>query len=202
MRERYGNISGRRHPEGARWATPANALTGIRLAAAPALAVAIGHDAAATAAALFTLAVATDLADGPLARRRGEVSPLGGLLDHASDALLCTCGLAALAARGVLTPLLPLLVALAFLQYTWDSRVVRGHSLRASPLGRWNGVAYYVMVGIPVVRDALGVAWPGAGLVAALAWALVASTLVSMAQRARVSALRDRLSGTRGGDAR
>jgi len=206
MWEKDGNISGRRRPEGARWATPANALTGVRLAAAPALAAAIVCDAAATAAALFALAVATDLADGPLARRRGEVSPLGGLLDHASDALLCTSGLAALAARGVLTPLLPLLVALAFLQYTWDSRVVRGQRLRASSLGRWNGVAYYVMVGIPVVRDALGVAWPGAGLVAALAWALVASTLVSMADRVRVatrlSARADRRSGTPGRGAR
>jgi len=181
--------AGRRRSSGTRWATFANTLTGVRLAATPALAAAIVHDAAATAAALFALAVATDLADGPLARRRGEVSPLGGFLDHASDALLCTCGLAALAARDVLTPLLPVLVALAFLQYTWDSRVVRGQSLRTSSLGRWNGVAYYVMVGIPVVRDALGVAWPGAGLVAALAWALVASTLVSMADRTRSARL-------------
>lgn len=169
----------------ARWGTTANALTGIRMAAAPALGVAVWCGAEATAAALFALAVASDLADGPLARRRGEVSALGGVLDHASDALLCTCGLAALAARGVLTPLLPVLVALAFLQYVWDSRAARGRALRPSTLGRWNGIAYYVMVGIPVVRDALGLAWPGPALVAALAWALAASTLVSMADRLR-----------------
>jgi hypothetical protein len=42
-----------------------------------------------------------------------------------------------------------------------------------------------VLLGIPVVRDGLRVGWPGAALVSALGWALVASTLVSMAQRLR-----------------
>ena len=35
---------------------------------------------------LFVVAVATDLADGRVARRRGEVTPLGGFADHAVDA--------------------------------------------------------------------------------------------------------------------
>ena len=165
------------------WRTAANALTLLRLATAPALAAAILHGAWWTATALFWLAVATDFADGALARRRSETSSLGGLLDHATDAFFCTVGLAALAARGTLTPLLPLLVAAAFTQYTLDSRAVRGRPLRASRLGRWNGIAYYVMVAIPVIRDALGWSWPGPGLVAFFAWALVVATLVSMADR-------------------
>jgi phosphatidylglycerophosphate synthase len=163
--------------------TSANALTGLRLAAAPALAAAIGADAHLAAALLFALAVATDFADGALARRRGATSRLGGFFDHATDALFVTLGLSALAVRGELTPLLPLLVALAFTQYALDSRVVEGRALRASPLGRWNGLAYYVLLGIPVVRDALGLGWPPRALVAALAIALVASTLASMAMR-------------------
>ena len=116
------------------------------------------------AAVLFVLAVATDFADGALARRRGVTSRLGGLFDHATDALFVTLGLSALAARGELTPILPLLVALAFTQYALDSRVVEGRALRASPLGRWNGIAYYVLLGIPVVRDALGLGWPSGAL--------------------------------------
>jgi phosphatidylglycerophosphate synthase len=161
----------------------ANALTGVRLAAAPALAAAIAGGAYAPAAALFAIAIATDFADGAVARRRGESTRLGGFLDHATDALFVTCGLAALAAGGQLTAVLPVLVAVAFTQYALDSRVAAGGALRGSALGRWNGIAYYVMLGIPVIRDALGLAWPPGGLVAALAWALVASTLVSIAAR-------------------
>ena len=59
--------------------------------------------------------------------------------------------------------------------------------LRPSRLGHWNGVAYYVIVAVPVMRDALGLAWPGAALVQAFGWLLVASTLVSMADRLRVA---------------
>ena len=48
----------------------------------------------------------------------------------------------------------------------------------------WNGIFYFVMIGIPVCRDALAIGWPGPGLVTAIGWALVASTVVSMADRA------------------
>jgi phosphatidylglycerophosphate synthase len=168
----------------ARWLTLANALTAIRLLAAPACAVAILDGAAVAAAALFALAVVTDLADGPVARRRGEVSALGGLLDHSSDAIFVSLGLAALAFQGQVPALLPLLVILAFFQYVLDSNTLAGHPLRASWLGRWNGIAYFVLLGIPVIRDVLGLAWPGDGWVVALGWGLVASTLVSMGNRA------------------
>jgi phosphatidylglycerophosphate synthase len=169
---------------GTRWNTRANALTLARAACAPPLALSIagGHDLAA--AGLFAFAVASDLADGRLARRWGEVSPLGGLLDHASDALCVTAGLGALAHSGEIPLALPWLVAAAFLQYVFDSRAAGGRELRASPLGRWNGIAYFVLVGVPVVRDAAGLAWPGTPLVRALAWLLVASTLASMGDRA------------------
>lgn len=165
--------------------TPANALTLVRLVAAPLAALAILRPAPGVALALFALGAATDLLDGPLARRRGEASALGGVLDHATDATFVTLGLAACAARGIVPALLPLLVAAAFLQYTLDSRVVRGLPLRASALGRWNGIAYFVLLGVPVVRDGLGIGWPPDGLVWALGVGLVATTVLSMAFRAR-----------------
>jgi len=170
-------------PHVRRWLNPANAVTGLRLVMAPACAWAIGTDASGVALTLFCLAVVSDFADGPLARRRGEASPLGGLLDHATDATFVTLGLAALSARGDVPWLLPCLVALAFVQYTLDSRALRGRNLRASALGRWNGIAYFVLLGIPVVRDGLALPWPGDGLIRLLAWALVVSTLLSIANR-------------------
>jgi cardiolipin synthase len=169
---------------GSRWVTRANALTALRLAAAPALAAAIAGGAAGAAALLFALAVASDLLDGRVARRFGESSPLGGLLDHASDAIFVTAGLGALACRGEVPALLAPLVAAAFLQYVLDSRALAGRRLRTSALGRANGVAYFVLLGIPIARDGLGLAAPGSRSVRGLGWALAAATLVSMADRA------------------
>jgi hypothetical protein len=85
----------------------------------------------------------------------------------------------------VLPAALPVLIACAFLQYAFDSRLTAARGLRRSALGRWNGISYYAIVGTPVVRDALGLAWPGTGLLMALGWVLVASTAVSMGDRLR-----------------
>jgi phosphatidylglycerophosphate synthase len=170
-------MSTRRH-----WLTRANVLSLARLLLAPPLAAAILRGKPGAAALVFALAVATDLADGPLARRRGEVSPLGALVDHAADASFVAVGCAALAARGAVTPLLPALIAAAFAQYALGSDA-SGGGPRASALGRWNGIGYYAALGLPLARDALGLGWPGHGLVRGLGWGLVASTLLSMLGR-------------------
>lgn len=170
-------------PVSARWRTRANALTALRLLAAPLLALAIYRGHAGVAHLLFWMAVGTDLLDGRVARRYGEATPLGGLLDHATDATLVSAGLLAVAWSGEIPIWLPPLVVAAFLQYTFDSRALAGRPLRASQLGRWNGVAYFVLLGIPVVRDGLGLGWPPGSWTLALGWALVVTTLVSMADR-------------------
>jgi phosphatidylglycerophosphate synthase len=151
--------------------------------AAPILAVAILRGADGVALIVFAAAVLTDFLDGPVARRTGGASSLGGLLDHATDAAFVTTGNAALSCTGEVPQLLPWLIAAAFLQYVLDSRLAAGRSLRPSFLGRWNGVAYYVVLGIPVVRDGLGLGWPDTAVVGAIGWALVASTVISMLHR-------------------
>ncbi|HVP28764.1 MAG TPA: CDP-alcohol phosphatidyltransferase family protein [Myxococcota bacterium] len=164
--------------------TLANLVTLARLAAAPLLAADVQARFHASCGLLFVYAVATDLVDGRLARRRGEASRLGGLFDHATDAIFVATGLGALAKLGLLTPLLPALVLLSFLQYVVDSRVHRGLPLRASSLGRVNGISYYVLLGTVLIRDALALGGPSDRAVAFLAWTLVATTVVSMADRA------------------
>lgn len=168
------------------WLTWANALTLARLVSAPVLAWAIVGERHGLALALFVAACASDFADGGLARRLDQTSALGGLLDHATDATLMVTGLGALAVRGLAPTLLPLLVAAAFLQYVWDSRAAAGRPLRPNPIGRWNGLAYYVLLGTPLVRDAVGAPWPWDTLVWAVGWMLVASTGLSMIQRFRM----------------
>lgn len=176
--------------------TRATALSLVRLALAPALwwSISIGRFDLATL--VFWLAVATDFTDGWVARRYAEVTPLGGAIDHAVDAAFVVTGTLALACVGLLPLALPPLIALAFLQYTADSRAFAAQGLRPSRLGRWNGIGYYVIVAVPIVRDTLGLIWPEPGLVMALGWLLVASTLLSMLDRFRWFVLARRAPGS------
>ncbi len=132
-------------------------------------------------ALLLAVAIATDLADGRVARARGTASPLGRALDHGADFLFVVTGLAAAAVRGALPGVLPVLVALAFAQYVVDSLFAHGvRQLRMSGLGRANGILYFVpLVGDVLVRLGL----PAAPLVRAIAWALALTTLASMLDR-------------------
>ena len=140
--------------------TWSNALTVTRLAMIPCFVCALIGEAFGLAFVLFWAAVASDVADGRLARARGEVSAFGGLLDHATDAAFVTAGLGALAAEGAVPIALPFLVPAAFVQYVLDSKSLTGRALRTSVLGRWNGILYFVPTGVVVVRETLGLAWP------------------------------------------
>ena len=168
--------------------TPANALTLLRLLSALPFVLAVRADSPLLASLIFAFAALSDFADGRIARRRGEISPFGGFLDHAVDATFVSAGAAAQASVGTLPSALAPLIAIAFMQYVLDSQLTRSRGLRGSPLGHWNGIAYYVIVAVPVVRDALGLGWPAAGLVRALGWALAVSTLLSISDRLRLFA--------------
>ena len=171
-----------RHVRGIPWA---NLLSLSRLALAPVCAWAIVDASWLLALVCLVVAVATDFLDGPLARRRGEVTRLGGVLDHASDATFVSVGLAALAVLGLVPWVLPFLVVLAFTQYTLDSRVLAGEFLRASLLGRYNGIAYFVVLGIPIVRNSMSIPFPSDTLLRVFAWVVAVSTVISMADRLR-----------------
>ena len=165
------------------WFTWANVLTSLRLVAAIPLYYSIEANAWWAAAALFWLAVASDLVDGRVARARGESSPLGGFLDHGTDATFVVSGLLALSNSGQVAWLLPFVVGAAFFQYMFDSNALAGQPLRASALGRWNGILYFVPVGVVVTRECLSLTIVSDSLVLAASWALVLTTLLSMADR-------------------
>jgi phosphatidylglycerophosphate synthase len=163
----------------------AHALTAARVLLALPFAVLMSRAsarAAALAAVVLAAAIATDLLDGPVARRRRTASAAGRAFDHAADCLFVTTGLAGAAARGAVPWLLPLLVVLAFAQYVADSHWLhRERTLRMSALGRWNGILYFVPLGADVMARA---ALPSlAPLVTGFAWMLVATTIVSMGER-------------------
>jgi phosphatidylglycerophosphate synthase len=156
-----------------------------------------GGDAALVAAACFVVAVATDLLDGALARRLGTAGARGRTLDHTADFLFVVAGLLGAASRGALPLSLPIVVSLAFAQYVVDSLLLEGRAqLRMSPLGRWNGVLYFVpAAGDILVRLGIGLLSPA---VVALSWALVFTTLASMGERGwRSWNLRQKAPGSR-----
>ena len=127
---------------------------------------------------------ADDNRDGRLARRLGQTSPIGMMLDHGADALFVTVLGAALARMGLLPVWLSMLIALAFIQYAVDSRLLRERGFRPSRLGRWNGIAYYVVEGVALGAAALPVPSFIALLAHGFAWFLIATTIVSMGERA------------------
>lgn len=166
-------------------ATWANALTALRLGITFPLMWSIIQNDWGIAALLFTIAVLTDYFDGPLARRYGQAAAFGGFADHATDALFVTCACTALAMVDYIPVILPCIIPIAFVQYTFDSRVLKGQSLRPNPLGRINGIAYYVIPGAVIGGHVLSIWNYLAAATAAFAWLLIVSTVVSMALRAR-----------------
>jgi CDP-diacylglycerol--glycerol-3-phosphate 3-phosphatidyltransferase len=165
----------------------ANALTGVRVVLIVPFTLLMLHDdrsSALLAGLVLLTAIATDVLDGVVARRRGAASAGGGLFDHTADCLFVTAGLAAGAARGVVPWLLPVLVAAAFAQYVVDSYWIhRQPALRTSALGRCNGILYFA----PLAGDVLARAGAGAvrPAVTTLAWVLVGTTVLSMGERLR-----------------
>jgi CDP-diacylglycerol--glycerol-3-phosphate 3-phosphatidyltransferase len=165
------------------WLTWANLLTGMRLVSLPIIVYTLLQQIWLAAALLFALAVITDIYDGKIARKLNQTSPLGGLFDHATDALFVSTCCACLAFLDKINVWLPGLIILAFVQYMLDSKALAGVALRMSLIGRNNGIAYYVLVGVVIGAELLN--WnmllTSAGY---FAWLLVLSTMVSMSDRA------------------
>ena len=164
----------------------ANVLTAVRLLLAVPLAYLLrsaSPSAAVVAAIAMVVAIATDLADGPLARRTGTATAFGGLFDHTTDCLFVVAGMLGGRALGI-PVVLPVLVAAAFLQYAVDSYWLH-RQLRGSRLGRYNGILYFFPpCGVILIRLGLAFLQP---VLVVLCWLLVVSTLMSMTERVRLS---------------
>jgi CDP-diacylglycerol--glycerol-3-phosphate 3-phosphatidyltransferase len=173
----------------------ANVLTAVRLLLiAPfAFFMAKGDQCSAIFALVaWSVALASDFLDGPIARRKGTVTPFSGTFDHTSDFLFVTCGLFAGAYRGVFPWILPVLIVAAFAQYFIDSYWIhRQAKLRGSKLGRYNGMLYFVPLCMDILIR-LGVRFLQP-LLTILVWLLVLSTVVSMGHRLMFRSLPEQL---------
>lgn len=162
--------------------TLANSLSLLRLIIAPLAAWVTISGWWFTASFLLLIAIFSDLLDGQIARKKGQESSLGGLLDHSCDAILVVVLLFALNKTHEIPLLLPILIIGSFLQYVLDSKALYGHKLRTSFLGRSNGVAYYVLPSLCIFSESLEINQPDKFFIIC-AWILIASTLTSMSER-------------------
>jgi phosphatidylglycerophosphate synthase len=161
-----------------------NVLSLSRVVLAFPTAVALVQGSAVVTVLLFTSAIVTDVIDGRIARRRHQTSSLGTLIDHGADATFVTV----LCATGVwlkaLPTALPALILIAFLQYALDARGSAGGEVRGSTLGRWNGIAYFVLAGALVGVHFFTADSALSKVLYALGWVLIFTTLVSIIERA------------------
>ena len=169
----------------------ANLLTGLRLLLVAPVAWAFalpGSLPALLLLALIFIAITTDYYDGIVARKTGSASASGMLFDHSTDFIFVTSSLAGAAYAGLISPLLPALIVVAFSQYVLDSYFLfRQKRLRMSFLGRWNGIFYFVPLVVIAVADLPGFETIETfllELVAVFGFGLIATTIASIFDRA------------------
>jgi CDP-diacylglycerol---glycerol-3-phosphate 3-phosphatidyltransferase len=126
-----------------------NALTISRfvLAAAWIVLARVAPDAFPAFAALAVVAAVTDFIDGRVARRLGVAHDAGGWLDSIADVTFVLAALGCYASARQLPWSIPLLIALSFGQYTFDSVWLhRADAPVRSRLGHWGGIINYALV--------------------------------------------------------
>lgn len=162
----------------------ANGLTVVRLLVSPFSMWCILEGQFVLSGTVFVFAVLSDVFDGIAARRWGNPNRIGGILDHSADFVFVTSTLFALAMIGKVPLVLPILVFVAFAQYVLDSRVFQREKLIPSKLGRWNGISYFVLVGIVIGENAFNFDWvSNLWIRQTFSWVLITSTLFSMGER-------------------
>ena len=100
----------------------ANCISSLRLLMAPALVYLLWQELFLWSLLLMLGALISDVADGAVARKLNQVTNIGGLLDHGSDALLVLSGLTVFA---------------CLWRYSVGATHPRSHRIRSVCLGLW-----------------------------------------------------------------
>src|SRR5262245_11632471 len=133
---------------------------------------------------VWGIAALSDYVDGPLARRRSEVSLAGAILDNVADVTFVLGGLAAASALGLVSWIVPVSIGLSAGAYAAASTRPRQETaLARSRLGHWAGVVNYVCLGVVTGS----VAWPDDR------WRLVLETAAAATAGLNLAAVGSRL---------
>jgi len=132
------------------------------------------------ALAVFLAAAATDFVDGYLARRWGQITTVGTLLDPIADKLLVSAALVSLVQISRVSPWIVILIigrefAVSGLR---SIAAVAGYTIEASELGKTKMVAQVAGIALVIA----GIHWPALVPWSAWAmWAVVAFGIISAA---------------------
>ena len=151
--------------------TVPNVISAFRIAMIPVfVALILDEDTTTAGLIVFGVVVATDWVDGTIARRTGQVSDLGKVLDPVADRLAIAAGIIALAIRGVfpvwaaaailVRDVVVLVVGLVVLtrrhvtiEVRWIGKVATFSLMVAVPAISWGAL------GLPLAAAATAVGW-------------------------------------------
>jgi CDP-diacylglycerol--glycerol-3-phosphate 3-phosphatidyltransferase len=130
-------------------------------------------------AAIFALASLTDWADGYLARRRKQITPLGQVIDPLADKLLTSAALISLVQMDLAQSwMVAVIIGREFAVTTLRSLAyARGVAMPASPLGKIKMVSQVVAILSLILAH--GQMWPFYFIGQAALWIVVTTALVS-----------------------
>jgi cardiolipin synthase len=164
------HTSGERSPS-SRVLTVPNLISALRIAAIPVFwMLIVDEDTSAWGLVLFVVVVATDWVDGTIARRTGQVSELGKVLDPIADRLAIAAGLIALVIRGAFPLWAAALILARDLAVLAGGALLASRSLRIDV--RWIGkvATFGLMIAVPAIAwgtlglwlapAALAIGWP------------------------------------------
>ena len=157
----------------------ANLVTLVRILLLPVLAAAILAGHGWTALALFLAAGATDILDGQLARRLGQTTRLGAMLDLLADRLLTLTSLGALIATGAFAGawlIAPLVLIARNFAVAGLQQALPGGDFELAAI-EYPKIALN-FVGVSLLRARVGATSAGLGAIAASAALSVASVAV------------------------
>jgi CDP-diacylglycerol--glycerol-3-phosphate 3-phosphatidyltransferase len=132
-------------------------------------------------AAIFALASLTDWADGYLARRRKQITPLGQVIDPLADKLLTSAALISLVQMDLAQSwMVAVIIGREFAVTTLRSLAyARGVAMPASPLGKLKMVAQVVAILALILAHGQ---MPGVYMIGQAAlWVVVVTALISAA---------------------
>ena len=135
--------------------TPANVVTMARIALVPVFGCALATAAddsvgwRLVATAIFVLAALTDRLDGYLARSRGQITPLGMILDPLADKLLMGTALVLLSAQDRVAWWMTVVILAREIGITlWRFALLRSQVVPASRGGKLKTVIQSVAIGL------------------------------------------------------
>jgi CDP-diacylglycerol--glycerol-3-phosphate 3-phosphatidyltransferase len=111
---------------------------------------------------LFLVSESSDLVDGYIARKRGEVSDIGKLLDPFAD-VICRVTYFSLFTAGGLMPVWALVIILYrefTIMFLRMMLVGRGKAMGARPGGKIKSVLYFVASTVGIMTQTVRIFWP------------------------------------------